>query len=109
MHTFVITCPVFVRRWVIKDTDLLKYLLIMIISVFAFMAAYTAISLNFVRENFSLLQNGATWTGAQYVTCKELWWDYVTQIGEISILIFGIRLGFAARNAKTQFNVSSKQ
>lgn len=94
------------HRWVVKDTDLLKYLLIMIMSVLAYMAAYTSITLNFLQENYSLLYTGQTLEGLHYTSCKFLWWDYVTEIGEIVILIFGIHLSYASRNARTQFHVS---
>nr|CAH7747097.1 unnamed protein product [Callosobruchus chinensis] len=91
------------HRWVVKDTDLLKYLLIMIASVFAYMSAYTAITLNFIQEDYSLLYIGQTIDGEFYKSCKPLWWDYVTEAGEIVILIFGIHLSYACRNARTQY------
>lgn len=94
------------HRWVVKDTDLLKYLLIMVASLFAYMAAYTAISLNFMQENYSLLYSRRTSMGAYYEACKPLWWDYVTEIAEMTILIFGIHMGYVSRNARTQFHVS---
>lgn len=92
------------HRWVVKDTDLLKYLLIMVMSVLAYMAAFTSITLNFMQENYSLLYVGQTLGGWQYAACKALWWDYVTEAGEIVILIFGIHLSYASRNARTQFH-----
>ncbi|XP_056630766.1 probable G-protein coupled receptor 158 isoform X1 [Diorhabda sublineata] len=92
------------HRWVVKDTDLLKYLLIMSMSVLAYMAAYTSITLNFIQENYSLLFLGRTLHGERYYACKSLWWDYVTEIGELVILIFGIHLSYASRNARTQFH-----
>ncbi|XP_065163117.1 metabotropic glycine receptor isoform X2 [Atheta coriaria] len=92
------------HRWVVKDTDLLKYLLIMVASLFAYMAAYTAISLNFMQENYSLLYSRRTSMGAYYEACKPLWWDYVTEIAEMTILIFGIHMGYVSRNARTQFH-----
>ncbi|XP_072377192.1 metabotropic glycine receptor isoform X1 [Diabrotica undecimpunctata] len=92
------------HRWVVKDTDLLKYLFIMTMSVLAYMAAYTAITLNFIQENYTLLYLGQTLDGEQYYACKSLWWDYVTEIGELVILIFGIHLSYASRNARTQFH-----
>lgn len=94
------------HRWVVKDTDLLKYLFVMILSVLAYMAAYTSITLNFMQENYSLLYKGITSEGVHYEACKPLWWDYVTELGEMTILIFGIHLSYASRNARTQFNVS---
>ncbi|XP_015836028.1 metabotropic glycine receptor isoform X3 [Tribolium castaneum] len=92
------------HRWVVKDTDLLKYLLIMIMSVLAYMAAYTSITLNFLKENYSLLREEVTQDGVHYQACKPLWWDYVTETGELVILIFGIHLSYASRNARTQFH-----
>ncbi|XP_063902350.1 metabotropic glycine receptor isoform X3 [Zophobas morio] len=95
------------HRWVVKDTDLLKYLLIMVMSVLAYMAAYTSITLNFMQENYSLLYEGVTQDGVHYEACKSLWWDYVTETGELVILIFGIHLSYASRNARTQFHERS--
>lgn len=70
------------------------------------MAAYTSITLNFIKENYSLLYHGETTGGEKFRACKSLWWDYVTEIGELFILIFGIHLSYASRNARTQFHVS---
>ncbi|KAJ8921069.1 hypothetical protein NQ315_015865 [Exocentrus adspersus] len=95
------------HRWVVKDTDLLKYLLIMVMSVLAYMAAYTSITLNFMQENYSLIYVGRTGDGEAYKACKPLWWDYVTETGEIVILVFGIHLSYASRNARTQFQERS--
>ncbi|XP_076270296.1 G-protein coupled receptor 158 smog isoform X1 [Rhynchophorus ferrugineus] len=95
------------HRWVVKDTDLLKYLLIMILSGLAYMAAYTAITLNFMQENYSLLYVGWTSDKEQFQACKYLWWDYVTETGEFFILIFGIHLAYASRNARTQYHERS--
>lgn len=78
----------------------------MTLSVLAYMAAYTSISLNFMQENYSLLYKDKTTDGVHYEACKPLWWDYVTELGEVTILIFGIHLSYASRNAKTQFHVS---
>ncbi|XP_018334461.1 probable G-protein coupled receptor 158 [Agrilus planipennis] len=77
----------------------------MVLAVFVYMAAYVAISLNFHYENFDLLYKGVISDNMNYVACKPLWWDYVTEIGELSILVFGIHLSHACRNAKTQFNM----
>lgn len=75
--------------------------------VLAYMAAYTSITLNFMQENYSLLYIGQTMDGLYYKSCKSLWWDYVTETGELVILIFGIHLSYASRNARTQFHVSN--
>ncbi|GLG96846.1 Probable G-protein coupled receptor CG31760 [Gryllus bimaculatus] len=91
------------HRWVVRDKDLLKYLLAMVIIVLGYMAAWTASNLNFIQENYSVLAVGRTADGARFLVCKALWWDYVTETGELLILLFGLHLSFAARNAATQF------
>ncbi|XP_068084648.1 metabotropic glycine receptor [Anabrus simplex] len=91
------------HRWVVRDKDLLKYLLGMVLVVLGYMAAWTASNLNFIQENYSILAQGRTHEGLQFLACKALWWDYVTETGEILILVFGIHLSYACRNATTQF------
>ncbi|KAK9888465.1 hypothetical protein WA026_000713, partial [Henosepilachna vigintioctopunctata] len=92
------------HRWVVKDTDLLKYLLIMTMSVFAYMAAFTAFMLNFSQENYDLLKDVEYSNGLEYRICKPLLWDFVTETGELIILIFGIHISYSTRNARTQFH-----
>ncbi|XP_021920133.1 probable G-protein coupled receptor 158 isoform X3 [Zootermopsis nevadensis] len=91
------------HRWVVRDKDLLKYLLGMVLVVFGYMAAWTATNLNFIQENYDVITIGTTYEGLQFLACKALWWDYVTETGEILILVFGIHLSYACRNATTQF------
>lgn len=91
------------HRWVVRDKDLLKYLLGMVLVVFGYMAAWTATNLNFIQENYDIIAVGTTYEGLQFLACKALWWDYVTETGEILILVFGIHLGYACRNATTLF------
>ncbi|XP_023712991.2 probable G-protein coupled receptor 158 [Cryptotermes secundus] len=91
------------HRWVVRDKDLLKYLLGMVLVVFGYMAAWTVTNLNFIQENYDVLTVGTTYEGLQFLACKALWWDYVTETGEILILVFGIHLSYACRNATTQF------
>ncbi|KAK9510613.1 hypothetical protein O3M35_005358 [Rhynocoris fuscipes] len=91
------------HRWVVRDKDLLKYLFGMVMVMFAYLAAWTATNINFVEEGFSIVALGVTDSGEYFQTCKPLWWDYVTQAGEIVILLFGLHLGLAARNATVQY------
>lgn len=72
------------------------------------MAAYTSANLDFLREGFGLVKKGVTVDGVHYESCRILWWDYVTEVGELTILIFGIHLGYASRNARTQFHVCNQ-
>ncbi|CAH1396029.1 unnamed protein product [Nezara viridula] len=91
------------HRWIVKDKDLLKYLGGMVLIMFAYLSAWTATNLNFIKEGFSIVTISVTNSGEYFETCKPLWWDYVTQVGEIVILLFGLHLGIAARNATVQF------
>ncbi|KAL1124190.1 hypothetical protein AAG570_001960, partial [Ranatra chinensis] len=91
------------HRWVIRDKDLLKYLLGMVVIMVCYLSAWTATNLNFIKEGFSIVATGRTATGQYFHTCKPLWWDYITQAGEIVILLFGLHLGIAARNATVQY------
>ncbi|XP_077285240.1 G-protein coupled receptor 158 smog [Arctopsyche grandis] len=91
------------HRWVVKDVDLLKYLLAMVVAVLCYLAAFTASSLNFIREQYKLVRTEETSSGQLFLACKPLWWDYVTEAGEMLILVFGIHLSYASRNAFTQF------
>lgn len=88
------------HRWVLRDVDLLKYLGTMIFAVVCYMSAFTA-------SSFDLIIN-ADLEGLQETntnTCHPLTWEYVTQTSEILILVFGLHLGIASRNATTQFRV----
>lgn len=70
----------------VRDKDLLKYLLGMVLVVFGYMAAWTATNLNFIQENYDVLTVGTTYEGLQFLACKALWWDYVTETGELIII-----------------------
>jgi hypothetical protein len=71
------------HRWVVRDKDLLKYLLGMVLVVFGYMAAWTVTNLNFIQENYDVLTVGTTYEGLQFLACKALWWDYVTETGTL--------------------------
>ncbi|XP_075212212.1 G-protein coupled receptor 158 smog isoform X2 [Lycorma delicatula] len=91
------------HRWVVRDKDLLKYLMGMVLIMTAYLSAWTAVTLNFLQEGFTILRVGETSAGFHFQACKTLWWDYVTEAGELVILLFGLHLGLAARNATVQF------
>lgn len=91
------------HRWVLRDVDLLKYLGTMVFAVGCYMAAFTASSLDLLKiAHLESLREVNT------NTCQPLNWEYVTQHSEILILIFGLHLAYASRNANTQFRVSNK-
>lgn len=88
------------HRWVLRDVDLLKYLGTMIFAVFCYMSAFTASSYDLmISADLEGLQETNT------NTCHPFTWEYVTQASEILILVFGLHLGIASRNANTQFRV----
>ena len=74
------------HRWVVRDKDLLKYLLGMVLVMFGYMSAWTATNLNFIQENYDVLTVGTTYEGLQFLACKALGWDYVTETGMLLIL-----------------------
>ncbi|KAJ6646142.1 putative G-protein coupled receptor [Pseudolycoriella hygida] len=86
------------HRWVLRDVDLLKYLATMIFAVICYMSAFTASSYDLI---ISADLEGLQETNTN--TCHPLTWEYVTQTSEILILVFGLHLGIASRNANTQF------
>lgn len=89
------------HRCVVRDVDLLKYLCAMIVAVLCYLSAFTASSLDFVEH--SQLDNGLR---VESNLCRPLKWDYVTEAGEMAILLFGLYLSYISRNAKTMFQVS---
>ncbi|KAF4522803.1 hypothetical protein B566_EDAN014847 [Ephemera danica] len=92
------------HRWVVRDKDLLKYLLAMVIIAVGYLSAHTATALHTMQGNpDALMAQGRTLEGIRFPTCRVLWWDFVTQTGEIGMLLFGIHLSIASRNATTQF------
>lgn len=62
-----------------------------------------------MREQYKLVRTEETSSGQLFLACKPLWWDYVTEAGEMLILLFGIHLSYASRNAFTQFQVGYNQ
>ena len=65
----------------VRDKDLLKYLFGIVVVVIGYMSAWTAINMDHVREGQHMLEKGQA-DGLQYYICKDLWWDYVIEIGE---------------------------
>lgn len=126
------------HRWVVRDLDLLRYLCAMIVAVLCYLAAFTALCIDYLE--FSELiwkMEGSDGSITTSNMCRPLKWDYVsvkvyikiyilyhhhhpilfflpnyvqqvTQAGEILVLSFGLQLAFASRNATTQFRVSLK-
>lgn len=89
------------HRTLLRDVDLLKYLSTMVFAVLCYLAAFTASSLDLIQT--------AALDGLQEMqtnTCQQMRWEFVTQISEVLILVFGLHLAIASRNANTQYRVS---
>jgi len=68
--------------WTVSDKDLLKYLFYAVVVVIVYLAAWTAVSLNFFNDGWDLLIHLETDQGDYYSTCKPQWWNHVTEFGE---------------------------
>lgn len=95
------------HRYVVRDLDLLRYLCAMLIAVLCYLSAFTASSLDFL-DYAKLVWNFESTDGQMKTDhmCRPFKWDYVTEAGEMMILLFSLQLAYASRNATTQFRVS---
>ena len=66
----------------VRDQDLLKYLLGVVLVVVGYMSAWTAVNMDHVREGNQMLDVGTTSDQLKYYICKAFWWDYVIEAGE---------------------------
>uniref|UniRef100_A0A6P6Y6X6 Uncharacterized protein LOC113794354 n=1 Tax=Dermatophagoides pteronyssinus TaxID=6956 RepID=A0A6P6Y6X6_DERPT len=104
------------HRVCVQDKDLLKYLFGIVLIVFGYMSAWTALFIDGI-ENFrsvNLFGNSFNFTsrnildekyannGLKFYVCRKLAWDYVTEIGEILFLLSGVYLTYRIRNAKKE-------
>jgi G protein-coupled receptor 158 len=88
------------HRVCVRDKDLLKYLGGIILVVLGYMSAWTALVLDGI-DNISsiswfdgvlnvnitgrnILEEKSTQFGLRYIVCRQLSWDYVTEIGNNS-------------------------
>lgn len=83
------------HRVCVRDKDLLKYLMGIVLIVFGYMSAWTALvidgidnmravnlfgnSFNFTSKN--ILDEKFVENGLKFYVCRQLAWDYVTEIG----------------------------
>nr|XP_046916321.1 probable G-protein coupled receptor 158 [Dermatophagoides farinae] len=104
------------HRVCVQDKDLLKYLFGIILIVFGYMSAWTALVIDGIENfrSFNLFGNSFNFTsrnildekyannGLKFYVCRKLAWDYVTEIGEILFLLSGVYLTYRIRNAKKE-------
>ncbi|XP_054708356.1 probable G-protein coupled receptor 158 [Uloborus diversus] len=89
------------HRVCVRDKDLLKYLMAIITVVIGYLLAWTAVIIDNMDEGYSVVVHEQTPMGLKYVICRALWWDYVTEVGELLFLLFGVFLTYKVRNAKS--------
>ncbi|KFM78586.1 putative G-protein coupled receptor 158, partial [Stegodyphus mimosarum] len=89
------------HRVCVRDKDLLKYLLAIIMVVIGYLLAWTAVIIDNMNEGYSVVAHEQTPMGLKYVICRALWWDYVTEVGELLFLLFGVFLTYKVRNARS--------
>ena len=78
------------HRVCVRDKDLLKYLASVILVIVGYLAAWTALILDVIDgidnigsrvANSSILMEISTSDALKFRVCKELSWDYVTELG----------------------------
>ncbi|XP_074662488.1 metabotropic glycine receptor-like [Tubulanus polymorphus] len=87
----------------VRDRDLLKYLLGIVLIVIGYMSAWTAVNMDHVREGVNLLTTGETSDKIKFRICKSHWWDYVIEFGEFLFLVLGIYLCYCVRSAPSEY------
>ncbi|XP_069168107.1 metabotropic glycine receptor isoform X1 [Procambarus clarkii] len=91
------------HRYVIRDRDLLKYLAGLVVFITGYLAAWSALTAHLATEGHSPLAVGRTSEGLAFSVCKSVWWEYVTESGELLFIMFGLYLAWhlnkAARNS----------
>lgn len=95
------------HRVCVRDKDLLKYLFGIILVVVGYMAAWTALVLDGIdnisnigwfgnRETINvtskitasnIIEQKASPNGLEYVSCRKLSWDYITELGMFIALL----------------------
>jgi G protein-coupled receptor 158 len=89
------------HRYVVRDLDLLRYLCAMIVAVLCYLAAFTALCIDYL-ENSTL-----TWNlEMEHITtsnmCKPLKWDYVSIHLDPHDLRFNLKI-ISSRNTTTGY------
>ncbi|XP_050734081.1 probable G-protein coupled receptor 158 isoform X2 [Eriocheir sinensis] len=87
------------HRYVIRDRDLLKYLAGLVSFVTGYLAAWSALMAHLATEGHSLLALGRSPEGLAFTTCKSMWWEYVTEAGELIFVSFGLYLAWQLSKA----------
>ncbi|XP_071530006.1 metabotropic glycine receptor-like [Panulirus ornatus] len=87
------------HRYVIRDRDLLKYLAGLVVFITGYLAAWSALTAHLATEGHSPLALGRTSEGLAFSVCKSVWWEYVTETGELLFIFFGLYLAWHLNKA----------
>ncbi|KAK8736422.1 hypothetical protein OTU49_004993, partial [Cherax quadricarinatus] len=87
------------HRYVIRDRDLLKYLAGLVVFITGYLAAWSALTAHLATEGHSPLALGRTTEGLAFTVCKSVWWEYVTESGELLFILFGLYLSWHLNKA----------
>lgn len=104
------------HRVCVRDKDLLKYLASIIMVIVGYLAAWTALILDAIDgfNNISgkvastaILYEGSTSEGLNFLACKELSWNYVTETGNkgLQCILFTFPLPFSLSLLTIQFTI----
>ncbi|XP_038071841.1 probable G-protein coupled receptor 158 [Patiria miniata] len=92
-------------RVLVRDRDVLKWLVLIVIVLTGYLAAWTAFSVQSMRNcKVDIVTIGFTDTGMKFSMCMMEWWDYVIEIIEFLFLLFGIYLCYSVRAAPSEFH-----
>ncbi|XP_054168209.1 probable G-protein coupled receptor 158 [Oppia nitens] len=106
------------HRVCVRDKDLLKYLGGIVLVVTGYMSAWTALvldgiddisqinwfdgAINLNVKGRNILEEKTTSDGLRYIVCRQLSWDYVTEMGELIFLLTGVYITYCIRNARKE-------
>ncbi|GAU95590.1 hypothetical protein RvY_07186-2 [Ramazzottius varieornatus] len=87
----------------VRDKDLVKYHIGIIVITLGFMAAWTSVTADLHHDGQELLETRYDQRNLRYRICRLPWWDYVAESLEMLILLWGVYLSYLARNCKTLY------
>lgn len=77
------------HRWVVRDLDLLRYLCAMIVAVLCYLAAFTALCIDYLEYSELIWKmEGADGSITTSNMCRPLKWDYVSVKLDIKLYIY---------------------
>ncbi|KAK2162476.1 hypothetical protein NP493_1519g00032 [Ridgeia piscesae] len=91
------------HRVEIRDKDLVVYLCAIVVVVVGYMAAWTAVTMDNLKDDETMLELGLTSDNLQYYSCISHWWNYVIETGEFLFLCYGIYWCYCIRAAPSDY------